>query len=57
MGKMFVLIYFLKQLFFLNIERSRVNTCVIFIKTNRRLRIGIGDSNEHVKMIPSEHFC
>ena len=39
------------------IERSRANTCVIFIETNRRLRIGIGDSNEHVKMFPLEHLC
>ena len=30
-----MLIYFLKQLFFKKIERSRENTCVIFIETNR----------------------
>ena len=48
---------FLKQLFVKKIESSRANTCVIFIETNRRLLIGIGDSNEHVKMFPVEHFC
>ena len=48
---------FFETTFFKKIERSRENTCVIFIETNRRLQIGIGDSNEHVKFFPLEHFC
>ena len=49
---------FFETAFFLNIEKrkSRRYTSVIFIKTNRRLRIGIGDSNEHVKIVLLEHF-
>ena len=50
MGDSFVLSYCFQTIFLKKIERSRANTCVIFIKTNRRLRTGIGDSNEHVKI-------
>ena len=47
---------FFETAFFLNIERSRLYTSVIFIKTNRRLRIGIDDSNEHVNIVLLEQF-
>ena len=54
--KLCVNMFFSNYFFFKKIERSKANTCVIFIKTNRRLRTGIGDSNEHVKVVLLEHF-